>query len=487
MKLSRLLLAATILSVPVAASMAQEAAGPDASAPSAYTASPAATRAPLKSVTHHDGMFGGQAVAYDATVSEHYFRAGDGSPEAWVTTTAYVRSDVDNAAARPVMFLFNGGPGASSSPLHMGAFGPRGRDEEELVDNPDSILDTVDLVFIDPVGTGYSRVFDGVEGEKFWSRTGDAAAVATVIETWLAENGREASPRYLAGQSYGTTRAAMILKGQPALEFDGVLLFALVANVEGDALQLMTAIPTMATTAYHYGVIKTRGRTIDDVYAEAVKFARTDYIEALIQGGSISAAEKKRVAEKLSALTGVSKEVLLEKDLKLDATTFMFEVIKDRGLRTGLLDTRVTAERDLTKTGARDDPALPQGGFNAPRSDEPTAIERYFTQELGYQTTEGQYYGVNFEVNSAWDHEGFTNVNGAFGERMQADSDMRLFWVGGYFDLTTPAYAARFAIDQAGVPGDRVTSALFPGAHSVFYEEDNRAALADAVRKFVTE
>ena len=180
----------------------------------AATPAAAAPRAPVVAITQHAGTFNGQKVKYDAIVAETFLKEAVGAPAASVVTTAYVRTDNKDKAARPVLFLFNGGPGASTTPLHFGAFGPKKREGEgaaqRMVDNPDSPLDAVDLVFIDPVGTGYSRPLPGHEGQAFWSRTGDARAVKTIITDWLKANGRQASPRYMLGQSYGTTRAALV-------------------------------------------------------------------------------------------------------------------------------------------------------------------------------------------------------------------------------------------------------------------------------------
>jgi carboxypeptidase C (cathepsin A) len=444
-----------------------------------------ADRKPIVAVTEHKGVFNGEEVSYTATVKENFFYNDAGEPLAYLTTIAYVRTDVADAASRPVMFLFNGGPGASSSPLHMGAFGPKRRGDEGLEDNAFSLLNEVDLVFIDPVGTGFSRIFDDADGPQFWGRSADAKSVKEAIVGWLEENGRMSSPRYLAGQSYGTIRAPVMLKNHPDLTFDGVLLFALVNSAEGLELPFVAALPTMATTAWHYEKIKRKGRSVDAVFEEAVEFARTDYLEALFQGASLPAAQKKKVAARMSELIGLPAALIEEKDLRIDKTTFMFEIIKDRGLRTGLLDTRVTAERDLSKMTARDDPAL-GGGRTRGAGGQRTSLEDYFIDTLKFDTPEKPYHGVNFDVNFVWDHEGWTDVMPAIGEAMAANKDMRVFWVGGYYDLTTPAYGAEYVVNQSGAPPDRVVSALFPGAHSVFYEDENREALAKAVIKFVT-
>lgn len=463
--------------------------------------------APRVAVTKHEGAFNGQTVRYTATVAETLLNDAAGRPAAMATTIAYVRDGVKDRAQRPVMFLFNGGPGASSSPLHMSALGPYKRTPAPAGDrsgggwvaNPVSPLDAVDLVFIDPVGTGFSRPLPGVDGKPFYSNSGDAQAVKTVIQAWLKANGREASPRFLAGESYGTTRAATIVGISKDLPFNGVLLIALAGEVPGREMPYVVALPTMAAGAWHYEKIDRAGRTVDQVFAEAVQFARTEYVTALIQGGSLPAAEKRRIAERMSALVGLPAALIEEKNLRLSKNDWMFNILKDRTLRTGLLDVTVTAPLEPGQDGAIDDPALgvvPKRAAGAPAGPPPSpaaigpvpspAVGRYLTEVLKYPASE-PYYGVNFSVNAAWTHERRSNPYEALGAAMQADPKLRLFWAAGYYDLTTPAYAGRYVLDQAGVPAGQLTAAYFAGPHGVYDGEANLARFNAAVREFVTK
>ncbi|WP_374469966.1 S10 family peptidase [Phenylobacterium sp.] len=492
-------LRSTALAVLVLLSQPAMAAGQAASAPAEVAA-----RQPLVAETRHAARFNGQAVAYRAIVAETFLKDAAGRPQASVVTTSYVRTGVKDPARRPVMFVFNGGPGASTTPLHFGAFGPMRRvgegADQVLIDNPASPLDAVDLVFIDPVGTGYSRPFPGVDGKSFWGRTSDAASVGAVIAQWLQVHGRQASPRYILGQSYGTTRAAMIARDAGALKLDGVLLFALVGNVEGREMPYVTSLPTFATVAWWHKRGDHRGRTVEQVYDEAVRFARADYVTALIQGASLPPAEKQAVARRMSALTGLPVEFILAKDLRLSNQDFMFELLKDQGLRTGQLDGRATRRLDApAQRPPYDDPGLsfslekaPAPPRSASRRDvavpvgkgESRAVELYFRKTLKFDSPE-TYTSLNLDVNAAWDYEDRSDANRFLGEAMRANPGMRLFWASGLYDISTPAYRGRYALDQAGVPADRLTAAQFQGGHSVFTEEGNRAALAEAVRRFV--
>lgn len=476
------------------------AAAPDTSP------APTASAAPSQqvAVTKHKGVFNGQAVAYTATVADYLVAGADGKPGASIVTIAYTR-DVKDAARRPVMFVYNGGPGASSSPLHLGALGPMRKaaagapKDAPLRENPFSPLDAFDLVFIDPVGTGFSRPFPGADTKAWYGRTGDAKAVASAIQQWLKANKREASPRFMAGESYGTTRAAMILKTAPDLHFDGVALIALVGDADGREMPYVAALPTMAAGAWYHNRIDRKGRTVQQAFDEALDFARSDYVTALIKGSSLPAAERRRVAERMSQLTGLPVELIESKNLRLSKNDFMFNLLKDQTLRTGLLDVRVTAPLEPGQEGAIDDPALgvmPKRAPGAAPADNKAfnpaslgaipnpVLGRYVSEDLKFKTTE-PYYALNFIVNSAWDHEGNGDVNAAVGEAMKADPKLRLFWAAGLYDLTTPAYAARYTLDQDGIPADRLTAVYFDGPHGVYEGDDNLAKFNAALKAFV--
>lgn len=252
----------------------------------------------------------------------------------------------------------------------------------------------------------------------------------------------------------------------------------------------------MAAGAWHHRKIDRAGRTVDEVFAEAVQFARTDYVSALIQGGGLPAAERRRVAERMSALVGLPAGLIEEKNLRLSKNDWMFNVLKDQGLRTGLLDVTVTAPLEPGQDGAIDDPALgvvPKRAAGAPAAPPPNpaaigpvpspVVGRYLTEVLKYPSTD-TYYGVNFSVNAAWTHERGVAIEG-LGQVMRENPKLRLFWAAGYYDLTTPAYAGRYTLDQAGVPAGQLTAAYFAGPHGVYDGAANLARFSAAVRAFV--
>lgn len=449
----------------------------------------------------HRGEFNGQSVDYRALVERHAFLDAAGQEQATLITTSYLRTGVD-PAQRPVLFLFNGGPGASTTPLHFDAFGPWLRmgpsDGRYLVPNPDSPLDTMDLVFIDPVGTGYSRAL--ADDHAFWTVEGDARSVGQVIAAWLERHGRGASPRYLLGQSYGTVRAPQVLVQMPDLEVDGVALFALVGGRTHPIFQSMALLPGYATSAHAHGKGAHTHQPVRDVYAEAVEFARNDYLRALVEGGSLAADDRDRIARRMADFTGLPYERILEVDLRPSRRDFMFGLLSGEGLRTGQLDSRAT--RSLDAPPARppyDDPGLgyaPEASVAPPAPEDAirdrdgvAVVDRYYREVLGFNAGT-DYIALNLDVNMAFQQSGMQLADMAdeglrtLAMRMQAMPRLRVLWVAGLYDLTTPAYGGRFALDQAGIPGDRLTAAYFESGHSVYVERANRAALAAQLREF---
>jgi carboxypeptidase C (cathepsin A) len=466
----------------------------------------AAQPEPRIAVTQHVGHFNGQLVNYTATVAETYLHDAKGTPTASVVTIAYTRDGVADASNRPVLFCFNGGPGASSSPTHTQALGPMIRTDSSLADrsgqtafheNVYSPLDAVDLVFIDPVGTGFSRPLPGVDAKPYYSVTGDALEVKGLIADWLKAHHREASPRYMLGESYGTNRAAAIVKNGKDLPFDGVLLVALAANVGGREMPYVSSLPTMAAGAWFHQKIDRKGRSVEQVFNEALDFARTDYVTALIKGGSLPAAEKHRIAVRMSSLIGLPVELIEKDDLRISKNEYMFNLLKDKTLRTGLLDVTVTGPLLAQADGGIDDPALgvtPKPAAGAPAGPPPTpaqigpvpspAVGAYLTGDLKFPSID-TYIGVNFLVNSQWNYESRSNDFEALAAAMRANPKLRLFWAGGYYDLTTPAYGARYTLDQVGVPAAQLTANYFPGPHGVYAGEANLKRFDEAVRAFV--
>jgi carboxypeptidase C (cathepsin A) len=445
---------------------------------------------PEKAAAHHTGTFNGEAVPFTTTVEQTILPDASGKPAASMVTTAYTRDGVADESARPVMFVFNGGPGASSSPLHMHALGPKRIVETPtdnvLADNPNSILDAADIVFIDPIGTGLSRPLPGADGKPFWTVSGDASSVAAFIRSWLKEYHRESSPHFLCGESYGASRAAEIVHSAPDIRFDGVLLLSMVGTSGDGDLPFMLMYPSFATTAAFHGKADSHGRTPQQIFDDAARFARTDYIAALIQGDSLPDREKQKMAEKMSTVIGLPADYIASKNLRITKYDYVLQMLKDRDQTFGQIDSRVTGSvvKFVGQKPPHDDPSMadsPKGRSNS------EIIQDYLTHDLGFATTE-TYRSLNLDINALWkfdDGEGWKSPASMVGDALKTRPDARVFWSGGLYDLATPLFGGVYTLDHSGIPAGRLTIAKFPTGHMVYEGDENLARFTKAVRGFV--
>ena len=445
-------------------------------------------------VTRHTAHIAGKRIAYRAIVTEQPMPGADGSPVAVAVSYGYVADKAGDPAKRPVVFVFNGGPGASSSPLHMQAFGPRrivGKgDDAHLEDNEFSLLDVADLVFIDPVGTGASMPIAGKDASSYWGVGGDARGVSSMIETWLAANGRTASPRVIIGESYGTARALAILnedaKAKKPMPDAVVLLSLAIGDSEGPVIADAVLLPTFAAVAWYHQAIDRGGRTVDQHFADALAFAQTDYACALMRGPGLPAEEKSRIAVRMAALTGIPAATIEAQDLRLDRQAFMLGLLAAKGLRTGQLDGRAT--RAIAESNLRppfDDPSMSLGAGSTQR------IETYLRDELGYALPSG-YRSLNLGINFKWNWD--KDYGGSYRAMafapylkaaMEAKPTLRVFAAGGQYDITTPVYAGQFALEQAAIPAHRIAFHRYAAGHSVFEDEAGLKALSGDLHAFL--
>lgn len=481
----------TALGLAIAAPLAAQTAAPI----------PLAEDGPLAAVTtRHTLPLPGGTIAYRATWFEHGLNDAAGVPQATISATAYVRELPGKAdARRPVLFLFNGGPGASSSPLHMNGVGPRQlgpRDaagDRAVLANPDTLLDMADLVFIDPVGTGFSRPLREGGGKPYWSGPGDAAAVLALVRGWLARAGRQASPLVFVGESYGGYRLGLMARDMADLNVAGLVLVspALEMSQHTDQ-QSINALPTMAVAAWQHRKAPGDTRNAAAVWEEARAFAQTDYAAALQQGTALDQAEAARIAERIAGMLHLSPAAIRAANLRVPVQHFLEQLVP--GQIVGRLDTRVIAPqpaRSATpdRPAAANDPALGLGRSNVILS---APIGRYLRDDLRVATTR-DYVSLTLDVNFAWDFRPadprppFTiNVADYMGDLLAARPAARVLVYGGYFDLATPALATRHGITHSRLPLDRVEFAFSANGHSVF-EERGRAASAAILRRFVAK
>jgi len=460
-------------------------------------------RAPNVSVTRHSGTFGGQRISYTATAGETYLRGDDGTPRAAIFSTSYVKEPRD--PGRPVTFLFNGGPGSGSVWLHMGAFGPKkvaipsdGTDDGPppypIVDNPDALLDVTDIVFIDPVGTGFSHALGKTDPKDFWGVTKDAESVAQFIRLWLNDNGRWNSPKYLGGESYGTTRTAAVVNQLEGtfndVSLNGLILISTVldfgagADVPGNELSPILNLPSMAATALYHG--KAQASSIEAFVEEARRFAIGPYAAALLKGQRIGAEERARVRRELARFTGLSENYLEQADLRVDPGRFYKELLRDRGLTVGRLDSRYTG-RDYDNAGETPDNDPSFYGIDAGYT---AAINQHLRDTLKYRSdrsyvTIGNVGPWDWRLGLGRDRDAYLNVTPYIDKALRENSGLRVFVGQGYYDFATPFFAAEYALTRTGIPQDRIRYEYYGSGHMMYVREQDRGKLSRDVRDFI--
>lgn len=477
---------------------------PSASPSPAAATATAPAPVPNRATTHHSGTFNGVRVDYTAIAGETFLPGADGKPKAAIFSTSYIRDG--NDPNRPVTFLFNGGPGSGSVWLHMGAFGPvrvaipsdardDGAPPYPLVDNPDCLLDVTDIVFIDPVGTGFSYAMPGVDPADYWGVTQDARSIAEFIRLWLTEHGRWNAPKYLGGESYGTTRSAAVLhqlEGQyNDVALNGVILISTVldfgagADTDGNEIGYALNIPSMATTALYHGKVDYAG-SATAFAAEARRFATGPYLAALMQGNALSADEHAAVRAQLAHFTGLSEAFLDRTNLRVTPARFYKELLRDRGQTIGRLDSRYTGvDADNAGEEPDNDPSFYgiDGGYTA-------AINQYARTTLGYKT-DRQYVTIGGVRNWDWrlgegrDSDTYLNVAPYISTALRENSGLRIFVGQGYYDFATPFYAAEYALTRSGFPRDRIQFHYYDAGHMMYVRDQDRDALTRDIRSFI--
>lgn len=494
-----------LLAVPGSALRAAEApTAPPASggAPAAQKAGDAAADAsklPVaeQSVTRHRLAAGSMRFDYTATAGTLILRDDAEKPIASMGYAAYVREGVADRASRPIMFAFNGGPGSSSVWLHMGVLGPKrvvAVDADVtppapygIVDNAHGVLDVADLVMIDPVGTGISRAVGEKKDEDFWSVDPDIDSVGRFITQYVSDNGRWNSPKYLLGESYGTTRAAGLvnwLQSRRAMAFNGVILVsvatdveALFAGIPGNERPYPLFLPAFAVTALKHGALPGGDRPRDALVAEVKAYAYGPYLAALMKGDALTDAERDAVAAKLHEYTGLSVEYLKAANLRVSESMFDHELLKPRRLTIGRLDSRFT--------GVTMDTLVKEAEYD-PQS---AAISSAYASGFNHWWREGLKFGrdrnyrpMNGEIFGKWkwehrigeDRQPFVNTGVDLARAMVANPKLRVLVMNGWYDLATPFSATEYMIDHLGLPpGFRahIESKYYEGGHMMYVNQ----------------
>jgi len=500
---SLIALSTIAIAASLAGAVAAQQPAAQANAPKAETKGPPADREPNVSVTRHTGTFGGQRIAYTATAGETFLRAENGTARAAIFSVSYVREPRD--PNRPVTFLFNGGPGSGSVWLHMGAFGPRrvaipsngtddGAPPYPILDNPESLLDVTDIVFIDPVGTGFSHALGDTNPQDYWGVTKDAESVAQFIRLWLNENGRWNSPKYLGGESYGTTRTAAVLNQLEGafndVSLNGIILISTIldfgagADTPGNEMTHILNLPSMAATALYHG--KAQAPSVEAFVEEARRWATGPYAHALLQGTALGAEERATVRRELARFTGLSEEFLERADLRVTPSRFYKELLRDRGLTVGRLDSRYTG-RDYDNAGEEVDNDPSFYGIDAGYT---AAVNAHLRERLGYRTdrsyvTIGRVGPWDWRLGGGRDNDVYVNVAPYIGRALRENSGLRVFVGQGYYDFATPFFAAEYSLSRTGMPRDRIHYRYYGSGHMMYVRDEDRVALSRDVRDFI--
>jgi len=438
--------------------------------------------------------------------------AKDAPPTARMFYVAYFKKD-SKAEDRPITFLYNGGPGAATVWLHMGSVGPRHvvTDTDthmpaapyKMVDNSNSLLDVTDLVFIDMPGTGFGRLTGKDAGKAFWGIDEDGNAFARFIARFITKYDRWNSPKFIFGESYGTTRSAVladILENKQSIDLNGVILLSQIFNFTTDIdfptgnpgvdLPYVLALPTYAATAWYHKKLPTQPPALEPFLKEVEDFTNGPYAHALALGTDIGADEKQSVAEKLHEYTGLPVAYLLKADLRVNGGEFEKTLQDDANLTTGRLDTRFSGPTmDPLSEGADYDPQSA-----AISSAYVSLFNDYVRKTLKYG--DGQTYLPQAQFDGTpWDfkhHDNPVSVNVAsdLAEAMKTNPRLKVMVNGGYYDLATPFFAAQYEEKHLPIPqslAKNIEYDWYESGHMVYVRDESLKQLHDRVAAFITK
>ena len=472
----------------------------------------AATPTPPKledksSKTEHTISVNGQTLKYTAVAGTLVLRKEDGTPTASIFYTAYTRDDVTDLSKRPITFAFNGGPGSSSVWLHLGSLGPKrvALDPEgqplpppyRFADNPNTLLDMTDLVFIDPVSTGYSRAAVDTDAKNFHGLTGDVNSVGEFIRLFTTRNGRWDSPKFLAGESYGTTRAAALsghLQESLGINLNGIVLMSAVLNFgtiradRGNDLPYVLYLPTFTAAAWYHKKLPKELESAGLLKAieESRRYASGPYTLALFKGDSISAEERSATVKGLARLTGLSAQFIESCNLRVSPGRFEKELLRDQRRTLGRYDSRLEGvDEDAASDRPDYDPsyASVQGAFTA-------AWNQYVHTELKYESD--LPYEVLTDRVYPWSYREYENryvdVAGTLREAMTQNAALRVFVANGYYDLATPFLATEYTINHMLLDPklrDHVTLSYYEAGHMMYTQLKSLEKLKQDISKFM--
>lgn len=444
-------------------------------------------------IKSHTANIEGQSISYETQAGYLTIENDKGEPQANIFHIAYLKKGVSDPSKRPVLFSFNGGPGSSSVWLHLGVLGPQRIAMDSmgmaygppyrLETNAHSWLDEVDLVFIDPVMTGLSRPVPGIEKSNFTGLENDIKSVGEFIRRWITENKRWASPKIIAGESYGTTRAAGLsnyLQSAHGLYINGIVQVSAIMDFStarfnvGNDKPYFLFLPTYTATAWYHRKLKPelQNLSLKEVLKKAEEFAMNEYAMALLKGDQLSSTEQNDIAQKLADLTGTSKDYILSTNLRPVIHDYTKELRRKERITVGRLDSRFTGI-DRTAHGQRyeNDPSYSAilGSFSGTLND-------YLSRTLGYETK--TKYNILTGAVHPWSYSTFENSYVNVAERlrraMHNNPKLKVWIANGYFDLATPYFATKFTVDHMQLAPSiksNISQTYYPAGHMMYIQQ----------------
>jgi len=459
------------------------------------------------STTQHTLTIAGAAIGYTARSGTMILKDDEGKPRASFFFTSYTKDGAD-PARRPITFTFNGGPGSSSVWLHMGAFGPKrvnylddaghaAKPPYRLVDNENTLLDITDLVFIDPVTTGFSRAIPFKDAEKFHGVDADVQSVGEFIRLWTTRYARWASPKFLAGESYGTTRAAGLSGWLSSQGFylNGIVLISSILNFEtarfdtANDLAYPLFLPTYTAVAWYHKKLSPdlQNGTLENAVAMSEKYALGPYTLALMQGDRISDEERRNVAAHLANLTGLSAKFIQDANLRVTLGRFDKELLRDQRRTVGRLDGRFTGvDRDAA---AGDGPDF-DASYAAIFGEYTAVFNDYVRRELKFETD--LPYEILTDKVRPWSYDRaqnrYVDVAETLRGAMSQNPYMKVFVANGYYDCATPFAATKYTFARMGLEPEvrgNVSMDFFEAGHMVYIDRAAHARLKKDVAEFI--
>jgi carboxypeptidase C (cathepsin A) len=440
-----------------------------------------------QSVTKHDIAVKGKNLAYTATVGYLTLEDEQQRPTGNVFFMAYTL-DGAPAGKRPVTFAFNGGPGSSSVWLHLGLLGPKrvllkNNGEPlpppyQLVDNEYTLLDQSDIVLIDPVSTGFSRPAVGKEGKMFHGVSQDVDSIGEFIRLYLTKYKRWASPKFLCGESYGTTRSAGLanhLQARHGINLNGIVLVSAVLNFEtlrpdeGNDLPYPLYLPSYTATAWYHKKLPGQNGELRKVLDAAERFAETDYTVALMKGSKLAKADQQKIAKQMAHLTGLSEKYILQSNLRIKPHRFFRELLRDEGLSVGRYDSRYTG-KNADGIGEQPDYDPSYAAVQGPYT---STMNQYVRDELKFESE--MVYEILTGKVQPWDFGGaknrYLNVAPDLRKAMTENTYLKVFVANGYYDLATPNFATEYTFNHLGLDATlakNVTMGYYEAGHMMY-------------------